>query len=49
MMVAALGLGVVWCLDEVNVVPWLGLGRHGFGQLVFKARGALGYTARIKA
>ena len=46
MAAAVLGLGVARRLDDVTVALRLGMGRHDRGQLVFKARGALGYTAR---
>ena len=45
-MAKALGLGVARRLGEVTAAPRLGMRRQGRGQLVFKAQGALGYTAR---
>ena len=47
-MAMALVLGMARYLGEAAVAPKLGMGRHGCEQLVFKARGALGYTTRIK-
>ena len=41
-----LGFVVARRFGEVATAPRLGMGRHGRGQLIFKARGTLGYTVR---
>ena len=43
---AALGFVAAWRFSEVAATPKLGMGVARCGQLVFKAWGTLGYTAR---
>ena len=43
---AALGFAVAQRFGEVAVTPKLGMGAAPYVQLVFKARGTLGYTTR---